>query len=193
MNSFLIDLAKKADFARNFRDKRALRVYGYFRKFLHKGDLILEIGAGSGDIIHLLKNDHFEVRGVDIQDLSLFSDIKPIVYDGKTIPFKDKSFDTILLITVLHHTKNPEAILKEARRVAKRVIVVEDIFTGQLQKYVTFVMDSVTNFEFIGHPHSNRDDSEWRETFKKMGFTILNSSSETFWKVFLAGIYILKS
>ncbi|MBK8576222.1 MAG: methyltransferase domain-containing protein [Elusimicrobia bacterium] len=48
-------------------------------------------------------------------------------YDGKTPPFSDQSVDVVLLLSVLHHAKDPVAVLSEAHRVARcAVIVFED-------------------------------------------------------------------
>ena len=82
-------------------------------------------------------------------------------YDGRLLPFPDDSFDVALLITVLHHTKKPIEILKEAIRVAPRIIVMEDLYKNLLQKYLTFAMDSLLNLEFFGHPHTNMTQEQW--------------------------------
>src|SRR5689334_10829293 len=41
------------------------------------------------------------------------------VYDGKTLPFESKSFDTILSIQVLEHTPSPGPLVTEMARVMK--------------------------------------------------------------------------
>ncbi|MET0595026.1 MAG: class I SAM-dependent methyltransferase [Polyangiaceae bacterium] len=39
------------------------------------------------------------------------------VYDGKVLPFEDKSFDTVLSIQVLEHTPSPQRLIQEMARV----------------------------------------------------------------------------
>jgi len=193
----IIDLLKKSKQFKKIRVgfglPRAEETFRRIKPFLKRSDKILEIGAGSGDIAKVLKNLDYNVAALDVQDISFWDDIRPIIYDGKKMPFSDKSFDVALLITVLHHTKDPEAILREAKRVSKKVIVIEDIFTDPFQKYLTFVMDSFINLEFINHPHSNKDDAAWREVFKRLGFRILGSEKYPFWRFFLSGLYVLES
>jgi len=172
---------------------RAEEIFRHIKPFLKRSDKILEIGAGSGDIAKVLKNHDYDVAVLDVQDISFWDDVRPIIYDGKKMPFSDGSFDAALLITVLHHTMDPEAILREAKRVSKKVIVIEDIFIGPFQKYLTFMMDSFINLEFINHPHLNKDDTAWREVFRMMGFRILDSEKYPFWRFFLSGLYVLKS
>lgn len=172
---------------------RAEEIFKYIKPFLKRTDKILEIGAGSGDIAKVLKNYAYEVAVLDIKDISFWDDVKPIIYDGRKMPFPDKSFDVALLITVLHHTKDPEAVLREAKRISKKVIVIEDIFVSLFQKYLTFVMDSFISMEFINHPHSNKDDTTWREVFNRLGFRLLSSEKYPFWRFFLFGLYVLKS
>lgn len=40
-------------------------------------------------------------------------------YDGRTLPFADKSFDTVLNVQVLEHTPHPLTLMKEMARVLK--------------------------------------------------------------------------
>lgn len=40
-------------------------------------------------------------------------------YDGRTLPFEDHSFDTVLNVQVLEHTPHPSALMKEMARVLK--------------------------------------------------------------------------
>jgi SAM-dependent methyltransferase len=42
-----------------------------------------------------------------------------LLYDGKRLPFDDKSFDTVLNVQVLEHTPEPGALVKEMSRVLK--------------------------------------------------------------------------
>ncbi|RMF55023.1 class I SAM-dependent methyltransferase [Candidatus Woesearchaeota archaeon] len=141
-------------------------------KHLKKTDNILDIGSGYGAVSWLLRKQGYKVTPLDVKNKSCTKEIRPIIYNGRKIPFKDKSFDVALLITVLHHTKNPEEVLKEARRVAKRLIVMEETYSNIFQKYVTFIIDSLVNFEFLGHPHTNKTDAEWRRTFRNMGLEV---------------------
>ncbi|MCH2440074.1 MAG: class I SAM-dependent methyltransferase [Candidatus Poseidoniia archaeon] len=42
--------------------------------------------------------------------------LDPVIFDGKQIPFEDDAFDLAIVLTVLHHTSNPEEVLREAMR-----------------------------------------------------------------------------
>jgi len=44
------------------------------------------------------------------------------LYDGRKLPFADGSFDTVLLVSALHHADNPDEVLREAARVAQTQI-----------------------------------------------------------------------
>lgn len=135
-------------------------------------DRILDIGSGNGVLCDALKRRGLHVTPLDVEDLSLLDEVKPFLYNGTRIPFEDDAFDVALLITVLHHVKDPGSLLAEATRVAGRVIVIEEIYSNILEKYLTYFIDSVFNFEFIGHPHSNRTDEGWRAAFQSLGLEL---------------------
>jgi len=139
-------------------------------------ETILDIGPGNGSVSHLLKQKGFNVEPIDVVDLSLYSDIKPKLYDGHRLPYANDKYAVALLLTVLHHTQKPEQVLLEATRVAKKVIIIEEIYNNYLQKLATFVIDSIFNLEFIGHPHSNKTDQQWKKCFRENNLRLLSSS-----------------
>lgn len=147
---------------------------------LSKGDKILDIGTGNGALVHLLQEKGYEVTTVDIDDKTRFNDVSPIVYDGQKLPFDDQAFDVVTIITVLHHTADPEAVLAEAKRVGRQVIVMEDVYTSMLQKWITWLTDSIVNAEFWGHPHTNKTDTGWRQLFHDMNAEMLYEKQEQF-------------
>lgn len=107
------------------------------------------------------------------------------------MPYEDKTFDCALLITVLHHTPNPEEVIKEAKRVAKRVLIIEDTFSNALQEKITYFADSLVNMEFVGHPHTNKTDQGWKERFDSMGMSLDTSETWSFLLLFRQSLYFL--
>lgn len=160
--------------------------------FLDKKDKIIDIGSGSCSICEILSENGFDITPLDIKNSSVVESIKPIIYGGKKIPFPDKSFDVSLIITVLHHTQNPEKLLKEAKRVSKKIIIIEDIYSNIFQKYFTYFLDSLVNFEFRGHPHSNKTDKGWKAAFKKLKLKITDTRIDYCFPAFKIVMYVLE-
>lgn len=142
-----------------------------FLPLLEKNDTILDVGSGGGLVMQHLRNSGFEVTGLDISDLSYAPETKPIVYDGVKMPFQDNAFDVALLLTVLHHTPVPETVLKETARVAKKVIIIEDIYSNKIQQYLTYWMDGFINWKFSPCPRTNKTDEGWMNTFSALQLT----------------------
>lgn len=88
---------------------------------------VLDVGAGSGEIAKRIQHNKstIEFAGIDVvvrEDASI-----PVRhYDGKTIPFEDKRFDYVMLIDMLHHTDSPGAMMREAKRVANKGLIIKD-------------------------------------------------------------------
>ncbi|MFA6549918.1 MAG: class I SAM-dependent methyltransferase [Candidatus Gracilibacteria bacterium] len=161
--------------------------------YLKPNESILDIGSGGGHICLNLKEKGFRVTPIDISNKSVAHSISPIIYNGLKVPFQNKKFDVALICTVLHHAKDPGQILKEAKRTAKRIIIIEDIYENQAHKYLTYVADSLLNLEFIGHPHNNKNDNEWKKIFEKMDLKILNTEYYKSLVVFKHAVYHLQA
>ncbi len=82
---------------------------------------ILEIGGGTGYQAKQLSDDGYEVNSIDIPD-SNYADMQefPVQpYDGKNIPFPDRSFDVIFSSNVLEHVIDLPYLHAEIKRVLR--------------------------------------------------------------------------
>tara|TARA_Y100001970_G_scaffold294127_1_gene447206 strand:+ start:50588 stop:51337 length:750 start_codon:yes stop_codon:yes gene_type:complete len=114
-----------ADYYRSVWDNKPSlrRVYeSYYKKLLAScvPGKTLEIGGGNG---HL----HEYNKDVIITDIQISSWVN-ISADAQKLPFKDQSFDNIILLDVLHHIEFPYNFFNEAERILRpggRVIMIE--------------------------------------------------------------------
>ena len=169
-------------------DKRAEFFVKIFENYLPPASRILDIGGRWGYYAAPLEQRGHHVTVLDV--------VKPgyqqhpvVVYPGDTMPFPDKSFDVSLLVTMLHHVGDPEAILKEAARVtSKRLIVIEDLYHHAAGRWWTEMRDRFYNFEFYGHPCNFKKMGEWLELFRSLEFSPISVERSYTW---LSGLRIL--
>lgn len=173
--------------------KRAQVKYALFKNYFTENSRILDIGTGSGQFSQLLIDKGFEIQAVDVVNKTNASSITPILYNGRTLPFENNSFDCSMLITVLHHCPNPEMVFKEAVRVSKsRIFVLEDVYSNKLMKYLTWGMDSLMNLEFFGHPHTNKSEAEWEALFMENNLTVIHKKRVKLLFIFTQVVYVLE-
>ena len=141
--------------------------------FIERGSNILDLGCGSGIVAkEFEKFFQAKVVGADIKDNRLVKIPFFKIKDNEELPFKDNSFDVVLISYVLHHSQNPEKILKEAKRVGKKIIIFEDSPEGVLSKLrcklhqITFFGGSRKNFNF-------KKMKEWEKIFEKLKLKII--------------------
>jgi len=92
-----------------------------------KFNSVLDYGCGTGSLYPFLKQkfNGAKYTGIDISPDMLkvakesYPDGKFIEADGENLPFKNKTFDLVIVRGALHHLPNPEKGLKEISRVLK--------------------------------------------------------------------------
>lgn len=161
----------KAIFSK-FTRRRSETVVERIWPFIKNSNIIIDIGSGTGDIVGLIKKRGKNIIPVDVADFHGPRLIKMIIYDGKTLPFKDKTFETALLLMVMHHTPNPEVVFKEAARVAKEIVVIETSYTTPLNRILTIISDAIGNLRTEAFWNSYKTDGQWRQFFTDHGFVV---------------------
>jgi SAM-dependent methyltransferase len=113
---------------------------------LNAGERVLDIGAGTGRFGYFVGRAlGIHVVGVDVLDYAE-APIDMRVYDGQRLPFADASFDACLLVFVLHHCKDHDAIFQEALRVTRnKIFVFEDTYDSAWQMLFVKWNDFQTN------------------------------------------------
>lgn len=116
---------KYVPFHRYFMRRKAFSI----KRILPKGAICLDIGCGSGTMEKLV-HDHFcEIAGLDpslkqiekAKGLGL-NNCKFEVGSSGTLPYKENSFDSIIMVNMMHHVAPEEHIrtINEAFRVLKK-------------------------------------------------------------------------
>lgn len=126
----MISLLKKIYIKEQFRPGFLglfINPFYFARKGLYKNVLelitglngkLLDVGCGTKPYENLCKVN--EYIGLEIDDEGNRNhNYADVFYDGKTIPFEDNTFDSILSNQVFEHVFNPNDFLKEINRVTK--------------------------------------------------------------------------
>ncbi len=153
---------------------RAEKISNFHKGYIKPGQKILDIGLGNGLIASQIKKEYnIKIKGIDVIDYNE-SDIELKLFDGENIPFKDNEFDIALIIVVLHHCNKPIKVLKEAKRVAKRIIILEDTYTSKLLLPFCKAYDFIMNVRHgIDIPFNFKKHEEWLEIFRKLKLRLL--------------------
>lgn len=182
-------------FAHSALEARAEKIIQLFENQIPPGSRILDLGGGWGFYAGPLKKRGHESLVLDVVNPG-YQKAPVVLYDGSRIPFPDQSFDVTILITMLHHVPDPQALFREVRRVTRqKAVVVEDLYHHAIGRFWTICRDRLLNMEFMAHPHQFRKDSEWQEFFKAAGFEVSSFKSFYTWLLgfrILNGIYVLQ-
>jgi SAM-dependent methyltransferase len=152
--------------------RRALTLADWIAPDLQGVRSLVDIGTGTGNLAEVLRERGLDVVPVDVENLSFTHGVVPLIYDGQRLPFEADAFDAALISAVLHHLDDGAALLGEARRVAPRVIVIEDVHRNRLHRTVCSLLDRLLSLEFDDARHTYRSDAAWRSLFQRSGLRV---------------------
>jgi SAM-dependent methyltransferase len=111
---------------------------------------LLDVGCGDMTIAKSISSKYEKIKFTCI-------DIYPNIenwdnyfeFDGKRIPFEDKSFDIVLLSDVLHHDfDNIRNLLTEAKRVSDYVLIKDHFEYGLWSRKILQLADFIGNYGY---------------------------------------------
>lgn len=113
---------QKEDQALQFRHRATLAM-------VQSNSTVLDLGSGDGLLLSLLKEKGVQGKGLDISQEGVTKakakGLEVSTFDfSNPLPFTDNTFDTVTMLDLLEHLYSPEELLKEARRVSKRYVIV---------------------------------------------------------------------
>ncbi len=139
------------------------------------GSAVLDIGCGDGTLGNLLAEHGTEIslEGVEFAPRPQCA-IRCRPFDGAKLPFPDWTFDVCLFVDVLHHTDDPSILLREARRVTRRFVLIKDHLSENWFDFKTLqFMDWVGNRPHgVRLPYNYLSRKQWEATFAKCGLSI---------------------
>ena len=95
-------------------------------------------------------------------------------FDGLAIPHPDDSFDCVVFVDVLHHSDDANQLLEEARRVARRAVVIKDHrLNGLFAASTLRFMDDVGNRRHgVRLPYNYWSHDQWRSAFERLDLEV---------------------
>jgi 2-polyprenyl-3-methyl-5-hydroxy-6-metoxy-1,4-benzoquinol methylase len=133
----------------------------------------LDVGAGDG----LLSSQLIEMTGCPISGIDVHLQPHPHIhirhYDGHTLPYPENAFDGVLMVDMLHHTIDIGRMLSEARRVARRFVIIKDHYWDTRRDLAALrAADYVGNIPYgVALPYNYLRLDEWAEMFRLHGLT----------------------
>lgn len=157
-------------------EKRAKRISSFIYPLLPKYSQVLDFGCGDLLIAeNIQKNRDCSILGIDVININL-TKLHLEIYNGKKIPFKNKSFDATYAAFVFHHTTDVKNLLYECIRVTKRrLIILEDVYNNKLELFLLKIFDSLNKLFLSSEmnlPFNFRTESEWCSLFNELNLRI---------------------
>ncbi|MDQ3660701.1 MAG: methyltransferase domain-containing protein [Actinomycetota bacterium] len=147
---------------------------------LEPGEVVVEVGAGSGNFLALFESGSEFRVAVDLTPGMLqvgrrrHPGTEAVAADGARLPLRDRSIDLVCSAQVLHHITKPVPVLLEMRRVAKdsgRVLIVDQLAPERYEQ-----AQALYDLEVLRDPShaASRPASAFRTIARAAGLAILD-------------------
>ena len=157
------------------------------RRYGKRGARLLEVGSGLGHLVGQLENT-FETYGFDLnhwavnQSKSVVNKTRLQTASAQELPFRDDSFNVVIIKHIVEHLPDPQKAIQEIGRVTER---------GGTLILVTPNLDSLLKpwkgDKWIGYQDpthiSLKPPAEWFSFIEAAGFTIRRVFADGFWDV----------
>ena len=104
--------------------------YKAILKWIHEGSSVLDLGCGDGELLALLVHEKgVKAQGIEIDEQAIYQCVAKGLsvfhedIDHGLSGYEDKTFDYVILNQSLQQVKKPDAVVKEALRVGRKVII----------------------------------------------------------------------
>ena len=141
---------------------------------------IIDLGCGDCALTKFIQQNipaNTKFTPVDVLDISL-NEIKPLIYDGEKLPFRNDYFDLGYISNTLHHCEDEKKVLRELIRVCKKdILILEEVYGNSIEKYVTYANDWIANrleSAEINVPFNFHTDRQWKKIFEEVGCNLIS-------------------
>ncbi len=169
-------------------ERRARRLAERIVPFLPKRGTVLDIGSGTGHNVRALQErTAINFVEADVVNMSMVGP-GPRPFDGKTLPFADSSFDCTLLLFVLGYPEHPDELLREVKRVSRRMIILQstylgrfgllllrgrELLQGRLAFYLARLLKGIPNVPCPMYPRRYFTRNELERVIEQAGFRVI--------------------
>lgn len=157
---------------------RARHIASILSEHIQDNSTLLDIGCGNMLISsNITKLRYIQVHGIDVE-LTHKTNLPFSLFDGKTLPFENKSFDTCMLIDVFHHIRHQRQLLSEALRVTRdQILVFEDIYMTKQSRAWLHTHHTLRRQLCMkqANDHIFRTHVQWSDFFRHTGLHITHS------------------
>ncbi len=145
---------------------------------------LLDFGCGDVSLAKLLHKEfpRLAITGVDVVDSGMRAEgIVFRRYDGKTLPFKNNTFDVSISYHVFHHCIDPRAAFGEVARVTKKkLLIVEPVYRNRMDLFFMKIADRLGNGwrgVTIPMPFTFQKEATWRRFAREFHWTVAETKT----------------
>ena len=134
----------------------------------------LDFGAGDGWFTGEMTRAGVARKIVPV-DVKLWPElvVRPVIFDGRALPFASHAFDLVFAVDVIHHCPEPDRAIDELLRCSSRYFLIKDHSYRNIVDWCALcVLDEIGNRRFgVPSPHKYQEGWSWNTHMESRGFT----------------------